>query len=213
MMQKSAIETTPSPVSLTRREFLNYLWGISMVMFMAGSGGAVIWFALPRFRKEEFDGVFTIPLEEAPLPDAGPKEFADGRFWLVNIGPETTSDPRQPEAYPLQPGLCALYKVCTHLGCLYRWTAGSNRFKCPCHGSKFLKTGSRIDGPARRNLDVFIIEALNESGKALARTEPSMNSKEGTALEIPPSAVSLRIDTGTESSAFRIGKRAAGYEI
>jgi cytochrome b6-f complex iron-sulfur subunit len=79
---------------------------------------------------------------------------------------------------------------------LYKWVDSNHRFECPCHGSKFLQTGTRIDGPARRNLDVFPIEVVDGSGNVLARTEPVMDSHEGTPVEIPSEAVELRIDTG-----------------
>jgi len=181
---------------LTRREFLYYLWGASMALFMAETGGALVWFALPRFREGEFGGVFSVPVAEVPAPDSGPKEFAEGRFWLVNIGSQTTADARQPQDYPLLAGVRAIYKVCTHLGCLYRWVPVNDRFECPCHGSKFLKTGTRIDGPARRNLDTFIIEAVNAAGQVIARSEPSLGSQEGSPVPLGPEVVALRIDTG-----------------
>ena len=181
---------------LSRREFLNYMWAMSMAVFMAGSGGAAVWFLYPRFRAGEFGGVFTIPVSDLPAPDSPPKEFPQGRFWLTNIGPPTVADERRPTDYPLQPGVRAIYKVCTHLGCLYKWVDTNDRFECPCHGSKFLKMGTRVDGPARRNLDVFPIEVLDASGNVLARTEPTMGSQEGGPVEIPSEAVSMRIDTG-----------------
>lgn len=185
---------------LNRREFLYYLWGASMAVFMAGSGGIAVWFALPRFREGEFGGVFEIPVEDIPPAGSGPKEFPEGRFWLVSIGQEEVDDPRRPTEYPLSLGVRAIYKVCTHLGCLYKWVPTTDRFECPCHGSKFLETGIRIDGPARRNLDQFIIEVVDAQGEVLSRTEPAYPpgnpSREGTTVEIPSSAVSLRIDTG-----------------
>jgi cytochrome b6-f complex iron-sulfur subunit len=198
-MSEAVAEAQPEAgerVPLNRREFLYYLWGVSISVFMAGSAGAVIWYALPRFREGEFGGVFTIPAGEVPSPNSGPKEYSEGRFWLVNIGQETLQDPRQPAEYDPNQGVKALYKVCTHLGCLYRWVPTNGRFECPCHGSKFLETGSRIDGPARRNLDVFPIEVVDASGEVLARTEPTMDGDEGSAVTIPPEAVSLLIDTG-----------------
>jgi cytochrome b6-f complex iron-sulfur subunit len=190
-----AAERQLSP-PLSRREFLYYLWGISMVVFMAGSGGASIWFMLPRFREGEFGGVFTIQASEVPPADADPSEFPEGRFWLINLGQTSVADPRQPADYPQQAGVKAIYKVCTHLGCLYRWTTTNNRFECPCHGSKFLKSGSRVDGPARRNLDIFMIEALDASGQVVARSEPARNGGEGLAVALTADVVALRIDTG-----------------
>jgi cytochrome b6-f complex iron-sulfur subunit len=196
MTEAASPAQEPDALPLSRREFLYYLWGASTAVFLAGAGGATIWFALPRFREGEFGGKFTLSIDQIPGPDSAPKEFAEGRFWLVNIGPAGEADPRQPSGYPLQTGVKALYKVCVHLGCLYKWVDTNDRFECPCHGSKYLKSGARIDGPARRNLDVFIVEAVDDSGTVLGRTEPAMGTLEGTALQIPPQATALRIDTG-----------------
>lgn len=194
--EQDAAEEQESSRPLTRREFLYYLWGSSMAVFLGGAGGVTVWFALPRFREGEFGGVFTVPVGELPPRDAPPREFPEGRFWLTNIGEETVNDPRQPEDYPLDSGVRVLYKVCVHLGCLYKWVPVNNRFECPCHGSKYLKTGTRIDGPANRNLDQYITEVVDANGEVLARTEPTMDGREAGSLPIPPEAVALRIDTG-----------------
>ncbi|OGO12435.1 MAG: hypothetical protein A2Z66_09550 [Chloroflexi bacterium RBG_13_66_10] len=183
-------------VPMSRREFLYYLWAVSMALFLAEAGGALIWFALPRFREGEFGGVFSIPTSELPQPDADPQEFPAGRFWLVSLGQGSVTDPRQPQDYPLTAGVRAIYKVCTHLGCLYRWVPVNDRFECPCHGSKFLRSGTRIDGPARRNLDAFVIQALDGGGAVLAESEQDPQTSEIRPLEIPSGAVALRIDTG-----------------
>jgi Rieske Fe-S protein len=45
--------------------------------------------------------------------------------------------------------------VCPHEGCEVSWETGANRFSCPCHESYFAPDGSRIQGPARRGLDVL----------------------------------------------------------
>ena len=186
-----------SSPALTRREFLYYAWASSMAVFLAGVGGATIWFARPRFREGEFGGVFIIPIEDIPAPDTNPKEFAEGRFWLVNIGDQTLNDPRQPEEYELDPGIRVLYKVCVHLGCLYKWVSINDRFECPCHGSKYLKSDARIDGPARRNLDQFLMQVVDASGNVLVQTEATWpGNREGSTLPIPTGAVALRIDTG-----------------
>ncbi len=110
---------------LSRREFLYYLWGVSMAVAIAGATGATIWFALPRFKEGEFGGVVTHPGWGSPAAGQRARAlFPDGRFWLVNIGEQTISDPRQPLGLsPVTPGVKALYMVCVHLGCLYKWVA------------------------------------------------------------------------------------------
>ena len=47
----------------------------------------------------------------------------------------------------------ALASVCTHLGCTPSWLEGEQKFKCPCHGSGFYKTGINFEGPAPRPLE------------------------------------------------------------
>jgi cytochrome b6-f complex iron-sulfur subunit len=206
-VETDALERVP----LSRREFLNYLWAMSMAVAMAGSGGLAVWFLVPRFREGEFGGVFIVPVSEIPAVDTPPVEYPEGRFWLSNIGQATLDDARRPGDYPLEAGVRAIYKVCTHLGCLYKWVASNDRFECPCHGSKFLNTGTRIDGPARRNLDVFPIEVVDASGNVLARTEPALNNNEGTPVSVPSEAVELRIDTGRRITGGPSSEPGGGF--
>jgi cytochrome b6-f complex iron-sulfur subunit len=188
--------TTPTSVApMTRREFLYYIWAASMALFMAETGGAILWFAVPRFKAGEFGGIFEIDIGMLPPPDSGPMSFDAGRFWLVNLGDKDVNDPRQPKDWPQTKGVKALYKICVHLGCLYKWVPTNDRFECPCHGSKYLPTGSRVDGPARRNLDVFLIEAVDANGNVLARTEATHGNLEGSAIDVT-NAARLRVNTG-----------------
>ena len=60
----------------------------------------------------------------------------------------------------------ALSTVCTHLGCTPNWLGNENKFKCPCHGSGFYKTGINFEGPAPRPLERFKI-ALADDGQIL----------------------------------------------
>lgn len=49
-------------------------------------------------------------------------------------------------------GFFALNAVCTHLGCLTSWNEQLGMITCPCHGSKFKRTGEKIEGPAPKPL-------------------------------------------------------------
>jgi len=63
-------------------------------------------------------------------------------------------------------GFYALLAVCTHLGCTPRWLSSENKFKCPCHGSGFRKSGINFEGPAPRPLERVKI-TLAEDGQIL----------------------------------------------
>ena len=54
-------------------------------------------------------------------------------------------------------GIYALSTVCTHLGCTPNWLGSEQKFKGPCHGSGFFKTGINFEGPAPRPLERYKI--------------------------------------------------------
>jgi cytochrome b6-f complex iron-sulfur subunit len=60
----------------------------------------------------------------------------------------------------------ALSTICTHLGCTPNWLEAEQKFKCPCHGSGFYKTGINFEGPAPRPLERFKI-SLADDGQLL----------------------------------------------
>lgn len=138
--------TSTFGAAMNRREFLTYAWGAALGLLTIEAGVVSFFFLYPRFRAGEFGGKFYLPPAEVPPADAAPKPYSEGKFWLV-----TTA-----EGSPK-----ALYMVCTHLGCLYKWAPTNNRFECPCHGSKFTHDGLYIEGPAPRSLDSFPIAEEN----------------------------------------------------
>jgi cytochrome b6-f complex iron-sulfur subunit len=170
-----------------------------MAVFTAEFTGLMVWFMLPRFREGEFGGTFTLPVTILPEINARPADFPDGRFWLANLDSTQPNDlmwQAEDEETPIQ-GIAAIYKVCTHLGCIYAWTAANNRFECPCHGSKYRLDGRRIESPAPRSLDRFNLEALDAEGTVLASAE----QVEGffQPLLLPGGTTHIRIDTGDKA--------------
>jgi len=55
----------------------------------------------------------------------------------------------------------AFSPVCPHLGCYYKWSAGTGQFQCPCHSSTFSKDGAVLGGPAPRPLDSLPHQIVN----------------------------------------------------
>lgn len=184
-------QTTSAKPSQTvsRREFLNYAWLASIALFSVETVSSSLWFAFPNFKAGEFGGEF--PIGDAPsnLPQVNnpPKPYTDGKFWLSQM--DTQAADGTPEK-----GIMAIYKVCTHLGCLYDWQTVTGRFECPCHGSKFTIAGDYIEGPARRSLDRFVIKVTDASGTVLAQTDEQGNPLDITGHE----NAQLVIDTGAK---------------
>jgi cytochrome b6-f complex iron-sulfur subunit len=143
---------TPKGAPVSRREFLNYAWGAALGVVLVEAGIAGFLFALPRFREGEFGGQFALGTGASlPPVDGAPVSNLDGKFWASND----------------VDGFRAIFRVCTHLGCLYEWKDQTFRFECPCHGSKFQKGGQYIEGPAPRSLDQFYAY-LEENGQTVA---------------------------------------------
>ncbi|MCU0489563.1 MAG: Rieske 2Fe-2S domain-containing protein [Anaerolineales bacterium] len=175
---------TPSPAEepakkkkMNRREFLNFAWLASLGFLTVNVAGITYLFTMPRFKAGEFGGVFPYG-KASELPQLGdaPQNFPKVKLWMSKT----------------EEGVTAIYKVCTHLGCLYGWSDQADRFVCPCHGSQFTKDGKFIAGPAPRSLDRFPIQVVSD-GQVIAETNAN-----GDPLQIPddPNAEIL-IDTGT----------------
>lgn len=174
-MTKAEAAEMQAPV--TRREFLNYALFASLGFFFVGLGGVTYLFSFPRFGKGEFGGTFDLgkPSDALPALADPPKSDSKARVWLSNT----------------DHGVIALYNVCVHLGCLYQWQASTNRFECPCHGSKYQKDGTYIEGPAPRSLDRMVIHAYDAGGKEIATTNAA-----GDPLQLPDATADLVVDTG-----------------
>ena len=176
-----AKETPPNQEekkALNRREFLNFAWLASLGFLTVNMAGMTYLFSMPRFKEGEFGGKVTIgPVSELPASGSAPANHPSVKLWLSNT----------------DQGVAALYKVCTHLGCLYNWREQEGKFVCPCHGSQFNTQGEYIQGPAPRSLDRFVVEVVDPtSGEVLAQTDAN-----GGPLPLPnsPDAI-VRVDTG-----------------
>jgi cytochrome b6-f complex iron-sulfur subunit len=193
MATASVTKAKPSPPSTeqavalsapTRREFLYYIWGASMALILGEASAGLIWFALPRFRAGEFGGTFSISGDEIPSVDAPPTSFPAGRFWVSNVPNE---------------GLVSLFGVCTHLGCLPKWVPTNSRFECPCHGSKYQKSGLYIEGPAPRSLDRFVTTITFSDGTT------AVTNANGDPIPLDGKEV-VKIDINTGNRVKRSGR-------
>jgi cytochrome b6-f complex iron-sulfur subunit len=145
--------TAAGAAALTRRGFLSSL-GVAWTAFTAACAAGAV--ATNRF-------MFPNVLFEPPqtFKAGGPGEFLPG-----------TVDGRFKESFGVfvvrEEGgaLYALRAVCTHLGCTPNWLEAENKFKCPCHGSGFYRSGINFEGPAPRPLERYRI-VLADDGQIL----------------------------------------------
>ena len=165
--------------SINRREFLNYAWLASLGVLTVSMGGAVFLFAMPRFKAGEFGGTVTLgSVSDLPPVAAPPGNYPKTKFWLSYT----------------DEGVSALYKVCTHLGCLYNWNNQEGKFICPCHGSQFDEDGEYVAGPAPRALDQFVVQYVDP-----ATGEVVAENSDGQPLPVPDdSDLIIQVNTGAK---------------
>lgn len=132
----------------SRRDFMGRLgWGI----FGAFTGVTLLGFMRSAFPRVLFQPPTSF---KAGLPkdftvgEISEKFKKDFRVWIIRT----------------EEGFYALFAKCTHLGCTPRWLAAESKFKCPCHGSGFYKSGINFEGPAPRPLERLRI-TLAEDGQ------------------------------------------------
>lgn len=135
----AAAKPAAADEGVTRRGFFSWA-AVAWVGFTVAIGGCVS--AMGRFM---FPNVLFEPPTSFKAGD--PKDFPSGvvdtRFvdrygvWIVN---DTGR-------------IYALIAICTHLGCPPAWLDTQNKFKCPCHGSGYYKSGINFEGPTPRPLE------------------------------------------------------------
>jgi cytochrome b6-f complex iron-sulfur subunit len=142
----------PSAAAVSRRGFLSVL-GVAWTSFAAACGAGAI--ATTRFM---FPNVLFEP----------PQQFKAGLPSDFQVG---TVDQRFKESFGVfivrdEKGIYVLRAVCTHLGCTPNWLEAENKFKCPCHGSGFYRSGINYEGPAPRPLERYRV-VLADDGQIL----------------------------------------------
>jgi len=82
------------------------------------------------------------------------------------------------DQYANASGIFALSTVCTHLGCTPNWLEAEQKFKCPCHGSGYYKTGVNFEGPTPRPLERYAI-SLADDGQILVDKSRKFQQEKG----------------------------------
>lgn len=148
---KPAAKPAATDADMTRRGFFSWA-AVAWVGFSAAIGGCVT--AMGRF-------MFPNVLFEPPtsFKVGRPEDFqagvVDTRFvdkygvWVINNGGRIYS----------------LIAICTHLGCPPAWLETQNKFKCPCHGSGYYKSGINFEGPTPRPLERAKVSISPDDGQ------------------------------------------------
>ena len=105
-----------------------------------------------------FSGITLLAAVRSAFPRvlfAPPSTFKAGFPTDFVIGEVSTKFQKDQRVWIIreEKGMYALFAKCTHLGCTPRWLTAENKFKCPCHGSGFYKSGINFEGPAPRPLE------------------------------------------------------------
>lgn len=126
------VATVTSPVVIA--------WS-SMVATLTASALATARFMMPNVLVEPPTKFKIGPPSDYAAGTVSTKWQAQFNIWVVNAEVDGARV------------IYALSTVCTHLGCTPNWLDGEQKFKCPCHGSGFYKSGVNFEGPAPRPLE------------------------------------------------------------
>jgi len=87
-------------------------------------------------------------------PDSSVHDLAPGEGGLVKVEGQIVGAYRDPAGQ-----LHAVSSNCTHLGCRLRWNSAEISWDCHCHGSRFDRDGSVLNGPAVQPLERINVAA------------------------------------------------------
>jgi cytochrome b6-f complex iron-sulfur subunit len=155
---EEAVATEPS-----RRSFLNKLWiGLGLVALAEVVAIVFSFLRSNKLKPRQADSNAMVTAGAVNTFEVNSvTAFVRGRFYLARLE---------------DGGFLALSRKCTHLGCTVPWVEKETRFACPCHGSAFDITGSVINSPAPRPLDIYPIFIENnvvkvDTSKPIKRSE------------------------------------------
>ncbi len=143
-------EKDPGIWRISRRNLFSIAGWAAFFVFLATSTVSTLRMMFPRILYEPPSAFKAGFPSDYIVGEVSEKYKDDYRVWII----------READ------GFYALSAICTHLGCTPRWLESENKFKCPCHGSGFRKSGINFEGPAPRPLERLKI-TLGDDGQIL----------------------------------------------
>jgi cytochrome b6-f complex iron-sulfur subunit len=119
---------------LSRRRFIRFLTGFSVVSTLAIVATPIVGFLIPSRSSTSAAGgrVLAATLDKLPV--------GQGEVVAIGSKPAMVVNTAQ--------GAKAYSAICTHLGCIVTWDSGANLIVCPCHDGRFNPTtGGVVSGP------------------------------------------------------------------
>ncbi|MFC1491293.1 ubiquinol-cytochrome c reductase iron-sulfur subunit [Nitrospinota bacterium] len=138
------------PSGMDRRRFMSWTAWFSVLGSLGVALVGFLRFLFPRVLFEPLTNFKAGPPSDYAIGSVDTRYVNAQRVWIIRE----------------ENGFYALSAICTHLGCTPKWLPSENKFKCPCHGSGFWKSGINFEGPAPRPLERFKI-VLAEDGHIL----------------------------------------------
>jgi cytochrome b6-f complex iron-sulfur subunit len=150
MIMANSLQETPMTVS--RRKFIQVLLGFSIVSTLAGIIVPIIAYLTPAKSQMGYGG----PTEVGKV-----EEFPQGSGIVVSVSNKPVIVVNTKTA-----GIRAFSAICTHLGCIVNWDQKRNLVASPCHDGLFNPvTGAVVSGPPPRPLPSY--ELAIKDGKVL----------------------------------------------
>jgi Rieske Fe-S protein len=134
---------------ITRRKFLDYILGGSIMVSLAAALGVLLRFVYPPKSEggaEASDRLEVGLVSELPEGKAKPVVFQNKNVMVMHV----------------KAGFFAVDMKCTHLGCMVEWLEDKGVLFCPCHAGYFDYKGNVISGPPPSPLPSFRVEIAGD---------------------------------------------------